>query len=318
MYKAIQHIASWRLLAMILTFGPITASVGAGTIKFANTREMKQFVSKPSCKTGDTIYGLAEFDVPLVELFRAKRDRHTVVVKLSVDRKPIATSVFFLTGDELSKVGKSLILEIAANPNDQSQNNFKIPRTLGGLPAGKHRVDIAFWSLDAKDSSKNFAEGSLTLESSESGNQKLLAIARAIEDRKQTPRASDPYAGAVAIRRDGSILLYLRGNEIVKDGAVVGRFEKTQVRKNGSIVGEIRGKTFRHEGTEVWKLDKGNLYSGIEVRLDGSIVGDIRADGRVWREGSAWGSVKPYQGTEEETMRVVAALYYFSDFLQNR
>jgi hypothetical protein len=125
---------------------------------------------------------------------------------------------------------------------------------------------------------------------------------------------SDPYAGAIGIRKDGVPHLYLRRNEIVKDGAVVGNFDGNQVRRDGSIVGEIRSDVFRHEGVEIWKLDKGNLYEGTEIRLDGSIIGDIRSDGSIYLEGSSWGTIKPYKGTPKETMRALAALYYFSDY----
>lgn len=128
--------------------------------------------------------------------------------------------------------------------------------------------------------------------------------------------ASDPYSGAIQISKDGVVILYLRKNEIVKDGSVVGRFDGNQVRRDGSIVGESRGDVFRHEGVDRWNLDKGNLYKGTEVRWDGSIVGDIRSDGTVWWQGSRWGSVKPYEGTQQETIRVLAALYYFSDYFQ--
>ena len=128
---------------------------------------------------------------------------------------------------------------------------------------------------------------------------------------------SGPYAGATAISKDGVILLYLRGDEIVKDGAVVGNFDGDQVRKDGSIVGQIQGDVFRHEGSEVWKLDKGNLYEGIEIRLEGSIIGDIRSDGAIWKNGSSWGKVEPYRGSADETMRIMAALYYFSDYFQH-
>jgi cytoskeletal protein CcmA (bactofilin family) len=124
----------------------------------------------------------------------------------------------------------------------------------------------------------------------------------------------DPYAGATAVSRDGVIILYLRGNEIVKDGSVVGNFDGDQVRKDGSIVGEIRGDVYRHEGSEVWKLDKGGLYPGIEIRLEGTVVGDIRSDGTIWREGASWGAVKPYKANSAETMKIMAALYYFSDY----
>ena len=125
---------------------------------------------------------------------------------------------------------------------------------------------------------------------------------------------SDPYAGAVEIRKDGVPFLYLRKDEIVKEGSVVGSFDGNQVRSDGSIVGEIREDVFRHEGVEIWKLDKGNLYQGTEIRLDGSIIGDIRSDGSIWLEGSSWGTLKPYGSTQQETMRVLAALYYFSDY----
>jgi cytoskeletal protein CcmA (bactofilin family) len=124
----------------------------------------------------------------------------------------------------------------------------------------------------------------------------------------------DPYAGATAISKDGVIILYLRGDEIVKDGSVVGNFDGDQVRKDGSIVGEIRGDLYRHEGSDVWKLDKGNLYPGIEIRLEGTITGDIRSDGTIWREGASWGTVKPYGASTRETMKILAALYYFSDY----
>jgi cytoskeletal protein CcmA (bactofilin family) len=114
-----------------------------------------------------------------------------------------------------------------------------------------------------------------------------------ISSKQEDSPMSDPYAGATAISKDGTIILYLRGDEIVEDGSIVGNFDGDQVRKDGSIVGEIRGDVFRHEGSEVWKLDKGNLYSGIEIRLEGSIIGDIRSDGTIWQEGSSWGTVKP-------------------------
>ena len=39
---------------------------------------------------------------------------------------------------------------------------------------------------------------------------------------------SDPYAGATAISKDGVIILYLRGDEIVEDGSVVGKFDGNQ------------------------------------------------------------------------------------------
>ena len=125
---------------------------------------------------------------------------------------------------------------------------------------------------------------------------------------------SDPYAGAIEISKDGVVLLYLRKDEIVKDGSVVGNFDGNQVRRDGSIVGELRGNVFRHEGVDIWNLDKGNLYQGTEVRWDGSIVGDIRSDGTLWWQGSSWGAVKPFSSTQQETMRVLAALYYFSDY----
>ncbi len=137
-----------------------------------------------------------------------------------------------------------------------------------------------------------------------------------VSSNQEEAAMSDPYAGAIAISKDGVIFLYLRGDEIVKDGAVVGNFDGDQVRKDGSIVGQIQGDVFRHEGSEVWKLDKGNLYEGIEIRLEGSIIGDIRSDGSIWKNGSSWGKVEPYQGGGGETMRVMAALYYFSDYFQ--
>ena len=94
---------------------------------------------------------------------------------------------------------------------------------------------------------------------------------------------------------------------------MAGSFDENQVRKDGSIVGEIRGDMFRHEGVDIWKLDKGNLHKGTEVRWDGSIVGDVRSDGTVWWQGSHWGSVKPYEGTQQETMRVLTAHYTAPD-----
>ena len=45
---------------------------------------------------------------------------------------------------------------------------------------------------------------------------------------------SDPYAGATAISKDGVIVLYLRGNEIVKDGSVVGS-QRCERHRPGSI-----------------------------------------------------------------------------------
>ncbi len=132
----------------------------------------------------------------------------------------------------------------------------------------------------------------------------------------QSQAGGDPYAGAARISKDGTVILYLRQDEIVKDGSVVGTFDGNRVRRDGSLVGEIRGDLFRHEGADVWKLDKGNLYKGIEVRLDGSIIGDIRSDGTIWLQGSRWGQIKPYKGKRPETMRALAALYYFSDFFQ--
>ncbi|MHC4406635.1 MAG: hypothetical protein ACYTG0_43990, partial [Planctomycetota bacterium] len=140
--------------------------------------------------------------------------------------------------------------------------------------------------------------------------------ARGKGERSPKGAVSDPYSGAVRISRDGVIILYLRKNEIVKDGAVVGGFDETHVRRNGSLVGEIRGGAFRHEGVEIWKLDKGNLYQGTEIRWDGAIVGEIRSDGTVWRQGSRWGTVTPHDGTQQAIMRVLAALYYFSDYFQ--
>ena len=100
----------------------------------------------------------------------------------------------------------------------------------------------------------------------------LLAMARMAADDDARSAGADPYKGAVEVRKDGSELLYLRKNEIVKNGTVVGQFDGNKVRRDGSIVGEIRGDVFFHEGTEVWKLDKGNLYRGIEIRWDGSIL----------------------------------------------
>jgi len=40
----------------------------------------------------------------------------------------------------------------------------------------------------------------------------------------------------------------------------------------------------------------------------------IRSDGTIWREGSSWGTVKPHGASAQETMRVMTALYYFSDY----
>jgi hypothetical protein len=147
----------------------------------------------------------------------------------------------------------------------------------------------------------------------ESGPSETAPAAPSAEKADKT-MATDPYAGATALSKDGVIILYLRGDEIVKDGAVVGNFQGDQIRRDGSIVGEIRDTVYRHEGSEVWKLDQGNLYSGIEIRLDGSIIGDIRPDGTIWREGAAWGTAVPYEASSAETMRIMAAIYYFSDY----
>lgn len=146
----------------------------------------------------------------------------------------------------------------------------------------------------------------------------VLAVSATLAAGHAKFAGADPYKGAVEVRKDGSELLYVRKNEIVKNGTVVGRFDGNKVRRDGSIVGEIRGDVFYHEGTEVWKLDQGNLYRGIEVRWDGSILGDVRADGTIWWEGSRWGSLKPYKATRAETMRLVVALYYFSDYFKRK
>ena len=100
----------------------------------------------------------------------------------------------------------------------------------------------------------------------------LLAVSATLVAGDAKFAGADPYKGAVAVRKDGSELLYLRKNEIVKNGTVVGEF-------------------------------------------DGS---NVRADGTIWWEGSRWGSLKPYKATRTETMRLVVALYYFSDYFKKK
>ena len=118
----------------------------------------------------------------------------------------------------------------------------------------------------------------------------------------------------IVLRRGGVDCMILRGDEIVLEGVVVGKFEGNQVRKGGSLIGEIRGEAFRHEGSDVWKLDRANYYPGREIRLEGTIIGDIRSDGSIYRDGSTWGAAKPYDASTSETMRIMAALYYFSTY----
>ena len=78
------------------------------------------------------------------------------------------------------------------------------------------------------------------------------------------------------------------------------------------------GTVFRHEGSDRWHLDSGNLYAGTEIRWEGSIIGSIEESGRITWEGAEWGKVAPFEGKQDEVMRVFAALYYFSNYFRRK
>jgi hypothetical protein len=289
----------------------------AGRMRFSKVPDDFAKQKNYTFTASDSIYALVGFGRPWRELMKKADGSTSVVVKLVLGRKEFKHS-FYPGKESFSK--DTYVLDVAPTPEHATQFTYNITKALGALPPGKHALKLRLWSFAAASRSRNLAEGSFTFVSTTDGQKRLLALVAAIKEAKNKKRAPpkvQPDAGKkVVVRRDGSELLFFRGDEVVLGGAVVGKIEGKHVRKAGSIVGEMRGKTFRHEGADAWLLDNGNLYQGIEVRWNGAILGDIRKDGTIWREGSSWGSVKPYAGTEAETMRLVAALYYWSDFFK--
>ena len=289
----------------------------AGKMRFSKVLDDFPKQKKYAFTSSDSIYALVGFGKPWREVMK-KADRSTsVVVKLIVGKKEFRHT-FYPGAESFAK--STFVLDIAPEPERATQFTYNITKALGELPPGRHALKIRLWSFAASSSSRNLAEGSFAFVSTTEGQKRLLKLSAAIKEaknKKRAPAKKQPGAGKkVVVRRDGSELLFFRGDEIVLGGSAVGKIEGKNVRKAGSIVGEMRGKVFRHEGADTWQLDKGNLYQGTEVRWNGAILGDIRKDGTIWREGSSWGSVKPYAGTEAETMRLVAALYYWSDFFR--
>jgi len=290
----------------------------AGTMRLSKTADDFPRQAKYTVTAEAPIYALVGFGKPWRELMKKTGKGTSVVLKLVVGRQEKAQHAFYPSPESFEK--DTFVLEVAPEPERATQFTYNITKALGALPPGTHVLKLRLWSFSAASNSRVLAEGSFTFVSTAAGQQALLKRAAAIKEAKYKRRTPPkPETGKkVIVRRNGSELLLFRGDEIVLNGAVVGKFEGKRVRKNGSLVGELRGKTFRHEGADTWLLDKGNLYSGIEIRWDGAILGDVRKDGTIWWEGSSWGSVKPYAGTEDETMRLVAALYYWSDFFKRK
>jgi hypothetical protein len=291
----------------------------AGTMRFSKTNDHFPKEKEYVFSADDPIYALVGFGKPWRELMKKVGKGTSAVVKLVVGDEEKQYHAFY-PGLE-SFANETYVLDVAPEPERATQFTYNITKALGALPPGRHQVKVRLWSFAAATEGGVLAEGGFTFVATKEGQKRLTDLAAAIKEaknKKRTPAPAKPAGKKVVVRRGGSDLLVLRGDEIVLNGSVVGKFEGPRVRKEGSLVGEMRGKVFRHEGADAWKLDKGNLYAGIEIRWDGAILGDIRKDGTIWWEGSSWGSVKPYGGTEPEAMRIVAALYYWSDYFKKK
>ena len=291
-----------------------------GTMRFSKLRDDFPKQKAYALTADDPLYALVGFGKSWRDLMKNVNKGTSVVVKLVVAGREKASHAFY-PGVE-SFAGATYVLDVAPEPEHATQFTYNITKALGDLPPGKHPLKLRLWSFSAASSSRILAEGSFTFVATAAGRDRLKKLVAAIKEaknKKRAPAKPKPAAGPkVVVRRGGSELLFFRGDEVVLNGSVVGKIEGKHVRKAGSIVGEMRGKTFRHEGADTWSLDKGNLYAGTEIRWQGAILGDIRKDGTIWWDGSSWGSVMPYGGSETETMRIVAALYYWSDFFKRK
>jgi len=314
---------------------PVVADEGAppaGTMRFSTSAEAFPADAEPVATGDDTIYALCGFGKPWGELMSATDKDTPVVVKLYEGNTQKRSATFRPGAAAFAK--DTFVLEIAPDPETATQFPYFIVDTLAKYPVGKHALTFELWSFQATTKDKILARGTLTFVATETGRKRLAGLVGALKEARkryvEAQRAAEaaaapkpepdpePQPAQVKVRHEGADFLQLRGDEIVKDGAVVGSFDGTTVRKGGSIVGEIKGEVFRHEGSEKWKLDRGNMYSGLEIRWEGAIIGSIEKSGRITWEGSEWGNVKPYTATPEETMRIFAALYYFSTYFQRK
>lgn len=292
----------------------------AGTMRFSTSADSFPVTKQPvEFTAADSIYALVGFGKPWRELMKSTKKGTNAVLRLHVGGEFKKHHLFFPAPESFEK--DTYVLEVVPEPAKATQFTYDIPKFMASLAPGKHQLTVELWSFAAKEGT--LAKGSFTFVATEDGQKRLLAVAEAIKEAKQKKQAAaakppKPTQPRVTVRKGGSELLYFRGDEIVLNGAMVGKIEGSHVRKGGAIVGEIRGTTFRHEGSDKWKLDQGNLYPGREIRWEGAVIGDIRKDGTIWWEGSSWGSVKPYGGNDAETMRIFAALWYFSDFFRKK
>jgi hypothetical protein len=291
----------------------------AGEIRFSASATAFPEDPKPVFGGAQTIYGLVGFGGPFADLLQRADKGTNVVLKLFEGEEQLTSHLFFPPVEAFDE--EMYVLEVVPDPARTTQFNHKFARALAELEPGPHQLRIALWSFRAKETENDLASGTLTYTATAEAKAQLLQMADKIEEAKRAgtpPPPPPPAVPLVKVRHQGADFLQLRGDEIVKDGAVVGSFDGASVRRGGSIVGEIRGTTFRHEGADAWSLDQGNLYPGTEIRYEGSIIGSIEASGRITWEGSEWGNVSPFEGKPEETMRIFAALFYFSNYFQKR
>lgn len=289
----------------------------AGTMRFSTSATAFPANVKAEYRPQDAIYALVGFGKPFRELLKQADKSTNVVVKLFEGDRQLASHLFFPQVESFE--GATWVLEIVPDPASTTQFNHKVARALAGLPVGKHALKVVLWSFKALKN--DLAVGTFTFHATEEGKADLVARADRIQEAKKRSKSDEPKkasAPKIQVRHDGADFLQIEGDRIRKDGSFVGSFDGDTVRRDGSIVGEIKGTVFRHEGADAWSLDKGNLYAGTEIRFDGSVIGAIESSGRITWEGSEWGTVKPYGGTPQETMRIFAALYYFSDYFRKR
>lgn len=317
-------------ILLALAFLPITVVLAEeeapapGTMRFSKTADAFPKDAKPVFTGEDTIYALCGFGKPWRELMRKADKGTSAVIKLYEGNTQKRSAAFY--PGEAAFQEDTFVLEIVPDPATATQFPYFIVDTLSKYPPGTYELKVELWSFDATTKDHVLAQGALTFKATAAGQTRLAGLVKALkearkrrQEKQSKPEKPKPPQGPlVKVRHDGADFLQIRGKEIVKDGAVVGSFDGTSVRKGGSIVGEIKGKVFRHEGSDRWHLDKGNLYPGIEIRWEGAIIGSIEKSGRITWEGSEWGHVKPYEGTEEETMRIFAALWYFSDYFRKK
>jgi hypothetical protein len=288
-----------------------------GTLRFSPQSDAFPVGGPEAYGPDGRVYALANLGKPWKELMKRARKDTSAVVRLFVGNEQKGTAAFYPGLEAFER--DLFVIEVLPDPETATQFLFGLPRGLAQLPPGRHDVRVQLWSFDATTPENVLAEGTFAFVATEEGKQQLADLEQALRAAKVRRTEAQPKPEAkpesrTTVRRGGSDLLYLRGDEVVLEGAVVGRFEGDKFRKGGSIVGEIRGTLYRHEGADAWSLDRGNLFPGREIRYQGAIIGDVRSDGGIWKDGSDWGSVKPYGATDPETMRVVVALFYFADF----